>query len=153
MTEMKEILVIGTEPQCPRCKLLSKIIADLNDKYGWMATVKHCAFDTDEAQSIAESIGLKASTAKEVAELLEKPMDKEKINKLCSGITLEPNSEWVELNDCNWSQELDDELQPYQEKAREIGILMTPILVVDGEVLWEGSVPDKKTLYGVLGIA
>lgn len=149
---MKDILVIGTEPQCPRCKLLLNIIRDMNNKYGWGASIRHCAFDTDEAQIIARNLDLRANTAKEVAILLDKPMDKEKINKLCTEVTTEANSVWAELNDCNWSQELDDEIRPYQEKAREVGILMTPILVVDGEVLWEGSVPNKETLYKLFDI-
>lgn len=149
---MKDILVIGTEPQCPRCRLLSNIMADINERYEWNAGVRHCAFDTDEAQSIAKELRLRANTAKEVAILLDKPMDKEKINQLCAEITVDPCSEWIELNDCNWSQELDDEIRPYQIRAREVGILMTPILVVDGEVLWEGSVPSRKELYDLLGL-
>lgn len=147
---MKDILVIGTDPQCPRCKLLSNIMGDMNERYGWAASVRHCAFDTDEAQSVAKELGLWANTAKEVAILSDKPMDKERINKLCSEVTMDPSSEWAELNDCNWSQALDDEIRPYQEVAREVGILMTPILVVDGQVLWEGSVPDRKKLYELL---
>jgi hypothetical protein len=127
-------------------------MTEMNKRFAWRADVRHCTFDSEEAQSIAAVLGLQASTAKEVAVLLDQPMDKEKINKLCFGTDVDLKSEWAEFNDCNWTQELDREIRPYQEKAREVGILMTPILVVDGEVLWEGSVPDKKTLYGVLGI-
>jgi hypothetical protein len=123
----------------------------MNESNEWDANVRHCAYNTDEAQSIAKEIGLRANTAKEVAFLLHEPMDKEKINRLCSKVIVDPSDEWSELNDCNWSQELDDEIYPYQKRAREVGILMTPILVVDGEVIWEGSVPSEKKLNELLG--
>ena len=149
---MKDILVIGTEPQCPRCKLLSNIMESMNDEFDWNANVSHTAYDAEEAQEIAEKLGLRANTAKEVAKLVGMPMDKDLVNQLCSPCEVKPDSEWAALNDCSWRQELDDYLKPYQERARVVGILMTPVLVVDGEVIWEGSVPNREQLLGLLGV-
>ena len=149
---MKDILVIGTEPQCPRCKLLSNIMEDLNRKHGLKASVRHCAYDTEEAQCIGMHMGLEANTAKEVANRLNRPIDKERVQALCQQKAVDPDSEWAWLNDCSWSQELDDALRFYQESARATGVLMTPVLVVDGAVVWEGSVPGKEDLESLLDL-
>jgi len=45
-----------------------------------------------------------------------------------------------------WSPEMDEALRPCQEKADSLGILMTPVLIVDGEVKHHGSVPPLEQL-------
>ena len=45
-----------------------------------------------------------------------------------------------------WSKELDSELMPYKDKAEEMGYLMTPVLVVNGQVKATGFVPDKEKI-------
>jgi hypothetical protein len=45
-----------------------------------------------------------------------------------------------------WSPEMDDALRTCEEKADSVSTLMTPILVVDGEVKHHGSVPSLRKL-------
>ena len=46
----------------------------------------------------------------------------------------------------HWSPEFDEALRPCQEKAEFVGLLMTPIVVVQGEVKHQGSVPSIEQL-------
>jgi hypothetical protein len=41
-----------------------------------------------------------------------------------------------------WTPELDDALRPCEDKALEAGIMMTPVLVMNGKPVHQGSVPD-----------
>ena len=50
----------------------------------------------------------------------------------------------------NWSPEFDEALRPCQEKADSVGILMTPIVVVEKEVKHHGSVPSIEQLQSWL---
>jgi protein-disulfide isomerase len=36
---------------------------------------------------------------------------------------------------------LDDYLRPYETKAKDAGILMTPVLIMNGKIKHNGSVP------------
>ena len=52
--------------------------------------------------------------------------------------------DWNKVRDIvsdGWSQELDDILMPCKEMADERGWLMTPVLVIDDEVVCSGYVP------------
>jgi hypothetical protein len=45
-----------------------------------------------------------------------------------------------------WSPKMDELLRPYQLKAESVGMLMTPILVVFGEMKHHGSVPSIEQI-------
>jgi len=143
---MNFITIIGTEPPCPRCGLLRNIIKAKVEKYGIEAEVRHLSYLDKESIQFAKSIGLEAGTAKDVAKRLNIEIDKEELdiklkNKSCSS-----HPEYGPYNDCGWSFELDEFLRPYENKAISLGILMTPVLIINGKLMHHGSVPEMKKI-------
>lgn len=148
---MNDLLVIGTEPQCPRCRLLSAVLAEKCRAGQLDARVRHCSYENEEAAGIGRKLGLTVQTAKEVARRWGRPLDADALDRLCRPDRNERAlSPWSECNDGSWCQALDDYLQPWQQEAEHQGVLMTPVLVCDGRVLWSGSVPDPATLARLL---
>ncbi len=47
----------------------------------------------------------------------------------------------------------DKALRPCEEAARSAGILMTPVLVVNGRIVYEGSIPCLDELRKILDAA
>ena len=43
-----------------------------------------------------------------------------------------------------WSPALDEALRPCEQIAYETGIMMTPVLVLGGRLLHQGSVPERR---------
>jgi hypothetical protein len=60
-----------------------------------------------------------------------------------SGIQID----WGKIRDIvteGWSQELDDILMPCKNKADAHGWLMTPVLIINNEVVCSGYVPEQE---------
>ncbi len=137
------VLVIGTEPPCPRCDLLFRYVSEAA-KLDNRVIAGHCAYDSDMALTIGKSAGFKIGTAKHVAESAGIAMDWDTVyriiaeRKKISG----PDSSPADL----WTPELDDTLAPCEAAAEAAGYLMTPILFVNGEVKHHGSVPSKEQI-------
>ena len=144
----EEIWIIGTEPPCPRCDYLTRMVKDIVTTAGVPATVKHLAYTSDEARQFAASLGLKPGTAKDVSRIAEVDVDWNQIYALIEG----PDAKTVadrESSCCSaaatkWSPALDEALRPCEHIAREAGILMTPALVLGGRLFHQGSVPDRR---------
>jgi len=143
---MNRIIIIGTNPPCSRCGLLSKVVKAKIEEFSIKADVKHLSYTDNEAREFAEGIGLVPGTAKDVAKKISKEIDPEQINQLIPTNTSIKNSEFKDYNDCNWSYELDEYLRPYELKAKEAGILMTPVLIINGVVKHQGSVPEMEKI-------
>jgi len=146
---MNEILIIGTEPPCPRCSLLKMLVKEFVSRTKIEAEVKSLCYTDEESVRFAKSIGLKPGTAKDVAKKINLEMDKERLAELLKGNGDESSSGDCICNafsSCNWSIELDDFLRPYENSAKEAGILMTPVLIINGELKHSGSVPDIEKL-------
>ncbi len=62
----KQILVIGTEPPCPRCDLLYRMV-DKITKNQTDVHLNHCSFDSQEAIKLGQKLDLKIGTAKQVS--------------------------------------------------------------------------------------
>lgn len=139
---MKKIIIIGTEPTCPRCQLLINVITSIIKEQGLNASVKHLAYTSEEAQNIAAKNGLTAGTAKDVATIAQMKINTQKIARVITTPAVDVNCEFYPYNDCKWSKELDELLRPFEEKAKEVGIMMTPVLVVNNEIKHQGSVPE-----------
>lgn len=143
---MHNIIVIGTIPPCPRCKLLTKVVSAKVKELGLNAEVRHLSYTDEESKDFAKIMGLEAGTAKDVAKKLNIEIDVDKITKLINNKTLKQNYEYKEYNNCNWSYELDEFLRPYEKRAKEAGILMTPVLIIDGIIKHQGSIPNLSNL-------
>ena len=141
---MNKILIIGTQPPCPRCKLLTNVVKEKVKELDIEAEVKHLSYSDEESKVFAKSLGLEAGTAKDVAKRLGMLIDIEKISNLVQNDKLEENNEYKDYNNSDWKFELDEFLRPYENKAIEAGVLMTPVLVINNEVKHQGSIPRIK---------
>jgi predicted DsbA family dithiol-disulfide isomerase len=136
---MNSIIIIGTEPPCPRCKLLTKIVSDKVKEFGIDADVKHAVYTDSGAIEFAAQLGLEPGTASVVAKRMNVEIDNSR--KKAPNFDSEFNTEYEDYFFTNWSYELDEHLRLYENKAKEMGILMTPSLIINGELKHSGSVP------------
>lgn len=142
---MNEIWVIGTDPPCPRCALMTRRVKAAAEKSRLQVKLRHLSYSDPVAQRFAESHGQETGTAKDVARLSGIEMDLDTINAVIA-------RQWIDAAkrmDCSpedvpvedrWSPELDIALKPFQDEAKRIGYMMTPVLVVNGELKHQGSV-------------
>ncbi len=140
-----KIVVIGTKPPCPRCKILDNIVQDKAGKMGLDFEFKHIVFNDSEAKEIGRQNGLVPGTAKHVAEKIGQEIDFEKISEIVEKEN-QISDEYTPYNDCYWSFELDEALRFFEKKAKEVGIMMTPVLVINGAIKHQGSVPELKQI-------
>lgn len=143
----KEVWIIGVDPPCPRCDLTRQRVERISGEMGGSFHVKNLIYSDSEAQEFAESIGKETGTAKHVAAKAGIDMDWDHVY----AVVKDPPSQPEDIDEIDgiarlWSPEMDKALLPCQEKAESVGILMTPILLVDGEVRHHGSVPSLKEL-------
>ena len=141
-----EILIIGTDPPCPRCDYLNQMIVDIVNDLHLSVPVRHVGYTNDEAHQLAKAEGLVPGTAKEVAKRLGIAMDWPAILNMIDAAGLTESSS--EQPQCcpsaaaRWTPELDDALRPCEVQALEAGIMMTPVLIINGKSVHQGSVPD-----------
>jgi hypothetical protein len=146
-----QIIVVGTVPPCPRCRLMTEIVRSAVKAQGLSAEVRHISFKSDEAARIAQTFGLTPGTAHDVADALGQPLDPETMPKapdedeLTFTGGLDPDLRPLEsvFREVNI---LDNWLRPYENAARDAGILMTPVLLADGVILHSGSVPPPASI-------
>ena len=141
-----EILIIGTDPPCPRCDYLNQMVVDIVNDLRLSVPVRHVGYTSDEAQQIANAEGLVPGTAKEVAKEMKIVMDWPAIQKMIDTAGLmESNSGQSQCCPSaagRWTPELDEALRPCEVRALGAGIMMTPVLVINGKPIHQGSVPD-----------
>lgn len=136
---MNSIIIIGTEPPCPRCKLLKQVIADKVKQLAIHASITNLVYTDADAKAFAAGIGLETGTSGTVANRLQLKMDP--TPPLSPDFDSEFNVEYEDYFTANWSYELDEHLRVYEKKAMEAGILMTPTLIINGDLKHSGSVP------------
>jgi protein-disulfide isomerase len=120
-----EIIIIGVEPACPRCKRVYEMAKELSrDKRG--ISVKKITWDSEEAQKYG-----KVTTGRHIAQEYDVPVKWEEMKDLVSG---------------EWTPKLDELLMPLKRKADEMGILMTPVVIIDGKVAFMGYVPPEEEI-------
>jgi glutaredoxin len=136
---MNSIIIIGTEPPCPRCKLLTKILTDKVKELEINAIVHHAVYTDPEAGEFAGQLGLVPGTSSSVAKRMNVEIDNSR--KIIPNFDSEFNTEYEDYFFTNWSYELDEHLRIYENNAKELGILMTPSLIINGELKHSGSVP------------
>lgn len=142
---MNKIVVIGTQPPCPRCKLLTDIVTQKAAQMGLDATITHIAYSSQEAADVASDAGLVPGTAKDVA--------KKAGIEINWGAKVEiPQAYHDQIKDLEQNLRqyeslfkevaiLDNTLRPFETRAIDLGIMMTPVLIINGEIKHQGSVP------------
>jgi hypothetical protein len=143
----KEVWIIGVDPPCPRCDLARQRVERLVKEMGTSVNVKNLIYSDPEAREFAASIGKETGTAKDVAQKARVEMDWNHVAAVYKNPPSQPED--IDLIDGpakHWSPEFDEALRPCQEKAKSVGLLMTPIVVVRGEVKHQGSVPSIEQL-------
>ncbi|MBN2853707.1 MAG: thioredoxin family protein [Clostridia bacterium] len=147
---MHKIIVIGTDPPCPRCGILLRAVEEEVKELGIDADVIHMNYTDDEARKIADQLGLIPGTAKDVLRKQNSDFDFNRFSKIKKNYLSEENTEYQKYNSFNWTYELDEFLRPFEKAAKEQGILMTPIMVIDDVLIHMGSVPRLKKLKEIL---
>ncbi len=137
-----EIVVIGVEPPCIRCHTTFKRAKEVAQQFSKKIEVKKVAIHTKEAEKygnveaghgIGEAGHVKPDVdqmGRLIRELEELKADEEKNERLID----------ARLKD------LEKVLTPVKEKAKELGFLMTPVLVVNGKVKSMDYVPSKEEI-------
>lgn len=147
MSDMHEIIIIGKIPSCPRCRLLTETVRAKARRLHLAAEIRHISYTDEEAAEIAAGAGLKPGVANDVAGSIGRTIDAKDMPKAAdiqnpsSLEDLEPDLRSLEslIREVNI---LDQWLRPFEEQAESVGILMTPVLVIDGAIKHSGSVPD-----------
>jgi predicted DsbA family dithiol-disulfide isomerase len=143
----KEVWIIGVDPPCPRCDLTRQRVERISEQMGMTINVRNLIYSDSDAREFAESTGKELGTAKHVAAKAGIDMDWDHVYE----VVKDPPSKPEDIDEIDgiarlWSPEMDEALRPCQVKAESVGVLMTPILVVDEKVKHHGSVPSVKKL-------
>lgn len=143
----KEVWIIGVDPPCPRCDLARQRVERLAEELGTSINVKNLIYSDPKVREFAASIGKETGTAKDVVQRARVEIDWNHVTAVYKNPPSQPED--IDIIDGpakHWSPEFDDALRPCQEKAGSVGLLMTPIVVVQGEVKHQGSVPSIEQL-------
>jgi predicted DsbA family dithiol-disulfide isomerase len=124
------ITIIGVEPPCPRCRLLHGLMLEAVRELGVKADVKKIACSSNEAQTFG-----RIGSAHDIAQWAGIDVDWDAVHRLAGQ---------------GWSQALDDMLMPCKHKADAEGWLMTPVLLIDGQVACMGYVPTKEYITAAI---
>jgi hypothetical protein len=121
-----EIVIIGTEPPCPRCRETYERVKKATGEIHTQTRIRKIVYSSDEAQRLG-----KLGTGHEIAEWSGIEIDWEKVRQLASG---------------EWTQALDASLMPLAEEAERRGWIMTPVIVIDGTIVHFGTVPETGNI-------
>ena len=142
-----EIWIIGVDPPCPRCDLTRQRVERLVKEMDLSVNIRHLVYNDAEASEFAKSICKEFGTAKHVAYKAGIKMGINKVQlEIKDGRTLPEDYDQIDGPARRWSPEMDEKLRPFQMKAESIGMLMTPILIIFGEVKHHGSVPSIEQM-------
>ena len=143
----KEVWIIGVHPPCPRCDLTRQRVDRITQELGLSLDVRTMVYSDLEVKKFGESIGKEIGTAKHVAQKAGLNMDWDRVSAVVKNPPNRPEDfDKIDGRAKAWSPEMDEALRPCQEKAVAVDMLMTPILVVQGEVRHQGSVPSIKMI-------
>jgi len=137
-----EILVIGTEPPCIRCLTTYKRSKEVAENYQGKVEVRKIAINSEEAAKFGK-IGSGGSLAK----MTGINTDFDKVTKASAEISAlsmneAGNADLIETK----FKEIDKVLEPVKAESKQKGYLMTPVLVVNGQVKCADHVPDKASI-------
>ncbi|MCR4420064.1 MAG: thioredoxin family protein [Clostridia bacterium] len=135
-----EIIVIGPEPPCIRCKTTFKVAQQVASRFGEGIAVRRISTESEEAKRYGNVEG-----GHTIAEMENVEHDHEGIEKLLGQIdqVLEQQPD-AEAAVKPLMDEIENKLTPIKQKAQERGYLMTPVVVVNGQVKAVGYVPKAE---------
>ena len=139
-----DILVIGVEPPCIRCHTSFKRAKEVAQQFPGKIEVRKAEVHSQEAKKYGVVMD-----GHEVEEAGKVKPDIESLKRL-----LEELDELKADEGKNESlidaklKELQKAIKPVEDKAREMGYLMTPVLVVNEKVKSMGYVPSKDEIRG-----
>ncbi len=137
-----DILVIGTDPPCPRCDLLAVRAQQAAEGLQRPVTVRHVCVDSVETAAVGHAVNRQVGTPPQVAKEAGIAVDWERRDKLVQEQRRLVGDESRAAE--TWTPALDALLDPCREAAEAVGFLMTPVLVVNGTVVHHGSVPTVE---------
>ena len=143
-----EIVVIGTEPPCVRCLTTFKRAQEVAQKFPLEIAVKKITIHTAEAKKYGKvESGHEISQAARITpDIANMRKVLEEINELTADEA--KNESLIDAK----LKELETVLQPIKDKAKELGYLMTPVLVVNGQIKSMDYVPSKEEIQGWIEI-
>jgi len=134
-----EIVVIGTEPPCIRCHTTFKRAQKVAQQVFQNIEVKKAVIHTEEAERYG-----RIEAGHGIREAGNIKPDLNKMTKLIEELNeLKADEEKNERPIDAKLKELENVLIPVKEKAKELGYLMTPVLVINGHVKSADYVPSK----------
>jgi hypothetical protein len=143
MEKTIDVLVIGTEPPCPRCDLVTQLITESANSIGHIK-FRHCTFDSAEAQEFGRKKKYKIGTAKHVSEAGDIDIDWDAVHEVIDDEKIQNKLSYRAAD--LWTPELDKLLEPCQRVAESVSYYMTPIIVINGNVKHHGSVPSRDQI-------
>lgn len=118
-----KVEVIGPYPPCIRCHRVHRMLKQLKREQNVNMEIERIYAGSEEAEKYGKIVE---------AEVFAEKM----------GIEID-FSELFEKRDI---KTIDEKLAPYVEMAKEQGIFLTPVLVVNGDVVSMGRVPRREEL-------
>ena len=144
MMDRIDILIVGTNPPCPRCDLLALRVKEEAETLERPIATRHAFFDSAEAVAVGQAANRRVGTAKQVSAEAGITVDWDRVDGL-----IEERRQAVGANvraAQTWTPAVDALLDPCREAAEAVGFFMTPILVVNGTVRHHGSVPTVEQI-------
>jgi len=137
-----EIIVIGPEHPCIRCVTTFKFAKEIAEEFPGKIEAKKIFTNSEEAKKYG-----KAEGGHDIAQREKVEHDEEGIKRLMQEIDKlkadeEKNKSLIEAK----MQEIQGKLTPITKKAEEKGYLMTPVLIINGQVKASGYVPSKEKI-------
>jgi hypothetical protein len=141
-----EIMMIGTEPPCPRCDILDIWVNEIlvEKDLASVVNVVHLVYDSPAAIAFGEKLGLKIGKAKHIAAAAGLAYDQTVVDAW-------KEKRQTEIGDYRrpadlWNEDFDRLFSQYQDAAESVSFLMTPVFVIDGVLKHHSSVPSKREL-------
>ena len=139
-----EILIIGPEPPCVRCMNTAKFAKEVAEQFSGKVTVRKIDTHSEEAQKYGKIEG-----SGTIAEIEKIGYDSEGLKRLmqeAGGLMSDEEKNRSSIK--GKLQEIQDKITPIAKRAKESGYLMTPVVVVNGEVKSNGYVPSQEEIRG-----
>jgi hypothetical protein len=144
MMDSIDVLIIGTNPPCPRCDLLILRVHEVAEASEQPVEMRHAFFDSAEAAAVGQAANRRVGTPKHVSAETGIQVDWDQVAGLVEEQRRVVGAEARAAQ--TWTPALDALFDPCRGAAEAVGFLMTPILVVNGAVKHHGSVPTVEQI-------